>query len=340
VTDGAAEPRSESCLNRRACDRGRDHEGAGTPKPAGSMTRSQHRELFEALARSIEPRSKLLRTWELKGGVSAQVTAFEIEPSDGGTERLIVRRHGAVDLKRNPHIAADEFELLWLLKSAGVAAPAPRYLDAGGEIFSVPCLVIEYVEAEPEHAPADQREFVGQLATALAQIHEVDCSTTDVSFLPERLGIPDVPVPRPGQPAEGLRIRDVLESALPLPQRNRSVLLHGDFWPGNTLWKDGRLVAVIDWEDAAIGDPLADVANARLDLVWALGMEAMADFTRRYGSSVTGVDFTDLPYWDLWADLRLAGRVAEWGLDDVTEQAMRAGHEAFVAQALEALSAR
>jgi hypothetical protein len=63
------------------------------------------RERFEALAGRIEPGSTLLRTWELKGGVSAQVTAFEIERPNGRTERLIVRRHGAADLKRNPHIA-------------------------------------------------------------------------------------------------------------------------------------------------------------------------------------------------------------------------------------------
>ncbi len=31
------------------------------------------------------------------------------------------------------------------------------------------------------------------------------------------------------------------------------------------LWKDGQLVAVIDWEDAPLGDPLADVANSRLE---------------------------------------------------------------------------
>jgi hypothetical protein len=42
--------------------------------------------------------------------------------------------------------------------------------------------------------------------------------------------------------------------------------------------------------------------------------------------------------WDLWADGRLAGRIAEWGLDEATEAAMWAGHEAFVAQALESLA--
>jgi aminoglycoside phosphotransferase (APT) family kinase protein len=297
------------------------------------------RERFEALAQRIEPGSKLLRTWELKGGVSAQVTAFEIERPDGRTERLVVRRHGAAELRRNPHIAADEFRLLELLKSAGVAAPTPRHLDAEAEVFSVPCLVVDYVEGEREAAPAEETEFVDRLATVLAEIHRVDYG--EVSFLRERVDIgAEVPGRRPDEPAEARRIREVLEAALPLPRRNRSVLLHGDFWPGNTLWKEGRLVAVIDWEDAAIGDPLADVANARLELLWALGVDAMEAFTRRYASIATAVDFTDLPYWDLWADLRLAGRTSEWGLDATTEKAMRAGHEAFVAQAVEQLSAR
>lgn len=297
------------------------------------------REPFEALAQRIEPGSKLVRTWDLKGGVSAEVTVFEIQRPGGRTERLIVRRHGARDLRRDPDIAAHEFRLLELLKSAGVAAPTPRYLDAEAEVFSVPCLVVDYVEGEREPAPADETQFVGRLATVLAEIHRVDYG--EVSFLRERVDIgAEIPGRRPKEPAEAPRIRDVLESALPLPRRNRSVLLHGDFWPGNTLWKDGRLVAVIDWEDAAIGDPLADVANARLELLWALGINAMEAFTRRYASIATAVDFTDLPYWDLWADLRLAGRTSEWGLDESTEKAMRAGHEAFVAQALEQLSAR
>jgi hypothetical protein len=78
--------------------------------------------------------------------------------------------------------------------------------------------------------------------------------------------------------------------------------------------------------------PLADVANARLELLWALDAAAMDDFTRRY-QSVTSVDLTDLPCWDLWADLRLAGRIAEWGLDEAKQAEMRAKHETFVAQA-------
>jgi len=127
-------------------------------------------------------------------------------------------------------------------------------------------------------------------------------------------------------------IRDVLESAGRLSQHNASVLLHGDFWPGNLLWKDGRIVAVIDWEDAALGDPLADVANSRLEILWAFGIDAMYSFTQQYQSIAT-IDFTCLPIWDLFAALRPAFKIAEWAGDDIAEQTMRERHRFFVAQA-------
>ena len=303
------------------------------------MSGRDNREPFEALTQRIEPGSTLGRSWELKGGVSAHVTAFEIERPDGRSERLVARRHGPRDLRRNPDIAADEFRLLQLLTSAGVPAPRPRYLDAGGEIFSVPVLVVEYVDGEHESVPADELELVRQLAAVLTEIHRIDRSTADVSFLPDRT-LRELPGRRQDESATERRARDLLEAAWPRPQRNPSVLLHGDFWPGNALWNEGRLVAVIDWEDAAVGDPLADVANARLEVLCALGSGAMQEFTCRYEAAMTALDPADLPYWDLWAGLRLAGHISEWGLDDGTEAVMRARSETFVARALEQLSGR
>jgi aminoglycoside phosphotransferase (APT) family kinase protein len=257
------------------------------------------------LAQRVEPGSKLRRMWELKGGVSAQVTAFELERADGRVEQLVVRRHGARDLARNPRIAADEFRLLELLRAAGGPAPAPRYLDADGDVFGTPCLVVDYIEGEP--ATGREPDLVPQLATVLARIHGVG-TTADVSFLRE-LALPG------------------------LSERNAPALLHGDFWPGNTLWKHGRLVAVVDWEGAAVGDPLADLANTRLELLWALGTEAMEEFTHEYGSVVPAVDFADLPDWDRWAGLRVEPRIAEWGLDADNEQTMRTQLDWFLGRA-------
>ena len=69
---------------------------------------------------------------------------------------------------------------------------------------------------------------------------------------------------------------------------NRRVVLHGDYWPGNVLWQDGRLVAVIDWEDASLGDPLADLATARVELLCRYGDDAMERFTHPLPRHCTG----------------------------------------------------
>ena len=296
---------------------------------------------FEEVVKKFEPQSKLLRTWVLKGGVSAQVTALEIERPDGYTQKLIVRQHGAVDLKYNPHVAADEFELLKLLHSVGLATPTPYYLDQSGEIFATPYVVIEYIEGETIFAPNNPSDLIPQLATQLSRIHKVDCSKLAVSFLPQQEKIIARRLrERPanvGESGDERRIRDTLESVWPIHQRNPFVLLHGDFWPGNILWKDGQLVAVIDWENAALGDPLADVANSRREILWAFGIDAMQHFTHQY-QSMTTIDFTNLPYWDLCVALRSDSQIAEWGLDYITQKSMHEGHRWFVAQAFEKLT--
>jgi aminoglycoside phosphotransferase (APT) family kinase protein len=305
------------------------------------MTASKEDQKFEQLVQKIDPQSKLLRRWELKGGVSAQVTALEIERPDGQTKKMIVRQHGDVDLKQNPCVAADEFKLLQLLHSVGLATPTPYHLDQSGEIFSTPYLVIEYIEGKPEFAPSHLPDLILQLATHLSRIHYVDCSNLDLSFLPTQDKIYAEKLrDRPAKVDEALEeghIRGALESVWPFPQRNAFVLLHGDFWPGNILWRDGQLVAVIDWEDAQVGDPLADLANSRLEILWAFGIDAMHSFTHYY-QSMTTIDFTNLPYWDLCAALRPVAQIAQWGLDDTTERTMRERHRWFVTQTFEKLS--
>ena len=292
---------------------------------------------FARVVHKLAPHSTLLRALALKGGVSAQVTALEIEQPDGRIQKLLVRQHGEVDRAYNPQIAADEYRLLRLARSAGLAAPTPYYLDQSGEIFSTPYIVLEYIEGQPEFAPAHMSAFLLQFATQLSRIHQIDGSTLDVSFLPKiENRYAQKLRERPAQVDESTdegRVWVALEAVRPIPQRNPSVLLHGDFWPGNLLWRDGQLVGVIDWEDAAIGDPLADVANSQLEILWAFGIDAMQRFTEHY-QALTALDYTNLPYWELCAALRLA-QFANWAADASAEQRMRAGHRWFISQALQ-----
>lgn len=298
---------------------------------------------FAQVVRKLDPQRTLLRAWTLHGGVSAQVTALEIARPDGETQKLLVRQHGVVDRAHNPHIAADEYQLLQRLQSAGVAAPAPYLLDQSGDIFPIPYLVFAYIEGELDFAPADLSGYIRQFATHLASIHAVDCARLDLSFLPEQeRRYTQKLLERPAILDESLdegHIRDILASVWPLPQRNPSVLLHGDYWPGNLLWQAGQLTGVIDWEDAATGDPLFDLANSRLEILWAFGADAMEHFTQHY-TAMRAIDLANLPYWDLCAALRPASKLGEWAADATTEQRMRDGHRWFIAQAFTQLSGR
>ena len=50
-----------------------------------------------------------------------------------------------------------------------------------------------------------------------------------------------------------------LDARLPRPSEP-AVLVHGDAGPGNFLFEDGRMTALLDWELAHIGDPMEDIA--------------------------------------------------------------------------------
>lgn len=252
------------------------------------------------LVQRIAPGGGLLDAWPLEGGVSAEVTAFEVRLPDGRASKYVLRRHHDRDVARNPQIAVHEYRLLQILQTTDIAAPKPCHLDPSG-------LVVEYIEGQIDQAPADLDCYLGQLASCLARIHAIDGARPDLSFLPRR------EAPRP-------------------------VLLHGDFWPGNVLWRDGRLVAVIDWEDAAIGDPLADLGITRLELLWAFGSEAMDRFTHLY-CAVTTVDLADLPHWDIRAATDARDQLALWGLAAGVERTMREQLEQFIERAQSAACA-
>ena len=314
------------------------------------MPRLQADPKMVRLVQQLAPQSKLLRSWRLTGGMSVEMTAFEIERLTGQRAKMILRRPDGGDSQA----AQNEFRLLQLTQSLGLPTPTPYHLDQSGKIFDTPCLVIEYIEGKMNLCPSNLADYLRQLAIHLAQIHSIDCAKHDFSFLPERavkcaetLGPPPATL---NEDFNERRIRAAMAAASPLSQRNVPVLLHGDFWPGNTLWQADRLTAVIDWEDAKLGDPLIDLAISRLDIGWIFGIDAMNTFTRHYQTyqATMPIDYADLPYWDLCAALRLirmaGSNLAEWaaffppyGRADITEQTILADYNHFIAQAIEQL---
>ncbi|MCI0711870.1 MAG: phosphotransferase, partial [Chloroflexi bacterium] len=216
--------------------------------------------------------------------------------------------------------------------------PDAYLVDQSGDILATPYVVIEFMDGTTDLHPPNPVERAVQLAAVLSRIHAVDWSMLDVSFLVKEEAkihrklnrIPD----KFDDSMHEQHVREVLSAVWPLPAINDPVILHGDFWPGNVLWKNGEISAVIDWENGEFGDPLADFANARLEILLLFGPEAMHDFAQTYLAHNL-IDLTHLPYWELVAALRTASQITAWGFDAATEARIVETRRNFVEQALQ-----
>lgn len=307
-----------------------------TEPPSGVVAR---------LVDTVLPGSKVTGTHTLSGGLSAHMTVLEIRTPDGTHRRLVLRRPIPAVLAARPGSIADEFRTLRTLSHAGLPVAAPLLLDQSCTILPTPYLVMEYVDGHADYAPADPAGAAAQMGKTLTCIHATNLSLSGLASLPRRphafaTRLRDLPADRTSALDEGA-IRATLRPFWSMPPAQVPVLLHGDFWPGNTLWRDGRLIGVVDWEDAEIGDPLADLAISRLDTLLIYGRDASMALTRAYAKS-SGISLGALPYWDLLAALRAATAIGEWatgfpalGRPDLTEERLREELRWFAAGALE-----
>ena len=210
--------------------------------------------------------------------------------------------------------------------------PEP-YSYADADAVTAPYLVMDWVDGSTELARDDLPAALDQMARFLVALHALDPVSLQI---PELEPIEDplvaifsyLPSTDAGREvAAGLASGDV-EQGL-----NRCVVLHGDYWPGNVLWQGGRLAAVIDWEDASLGDPLADLATARVELLCRYGDDAMERFTARYlavHKETSGpLQLDTLPLWELYVSASALAAMGEWGLEPGEEARRRASTERF-----------
>ncbi len=194
-------------------------------------------------------------------------------PVGRSIEPLIVRRDplgGLLETSRS-----EEFAVLRALEATAVPAPRVRWLDADGSNLGRPSLIMvrepgacDYFVVNGDR-PLDTRVTLArQFCDLLATIHTVDWAGAGMgSFLPD-----------PGRRAahhevdrwEVVLRRDQLEPYPELelalgwlrqtaPDAAQTVLVHGDFKPGNVLLDGDRIVALLDWELAHLGDPMEDL---------------------------------------------------------------------------------
>lgn len=301
------------------------------PRPEETLYRAALTRVFPgSVPRSYEP---------MAGGISSEATRWDVELPDGVVRRLVLRRPRGTDTEASLLCAEREARLLRFLADM---AKAPRLVAFDVEAA---VLVLEYVEGAPRFTEPLPRHFIEQLADQLATIHRRRADDA-LDFLPSRdSSVRMLLESQPERFDETLaerRVRAALGAGKP-GAGNAPVLLHGDYWPGNILWRDDDIAAVIDWEECERGEPLSDLGVARLDLLWAFGAAAMEQFTECYFTRMNDLRRDNLPWWDLVAALRPMSHLARWAnayasppisRPDITADSMRRDHQWFVAQAI------
>lgn len=200
-----------------------------------------------------------------------------------------------------------EWARLTFAQRVRAPVPEPLAFDADGDWFGSPALAMTRIAGGPHLSPPDLDDWLRQVASALAGIHTADTSGADGPLRrPLRL--------EEWTPPTGLRSSPLIDRAIAAIRRHPvsgsapSVLLHGDFHPGNTVWSRGRLSGIVDWSAARLGPRTYDLAYCRADLALLFGQFAAERLAHHY-TAITGADVPDLPA----LDLRCALHARRWG---------------------------
>jgi aminoglycoside phosphotransferase (APT) family kinase protein len=246
------------------------------------------------------------------------------------------------------HDMSREFRVLSAL--AGTRVPvAPLVASCtDGEVIGAPFYVMEYVPGVVLRTRADTKalteaqaaELSRRLAEMLAAIHDVDVNQVGLGDLGRGAGYLRRQLDRWQRQWELSATQDrpgytqlVERLTAALPAEGQTTLVHGDYRLDNvlvTLDPEPRITAVVDWEMATLGDPLADLGltlvywteagekgwltpagipadapGLSTDATTTPGFWTRAEFTAEY-ARLTGRDVSQIGYYMAFGYFKLA----------------------------------
>lgn len=275
---------------------------------------------------------------------------------DDGRQVVVRQIEDAEWLAREPTIIAQEATSLRLTERSPLMTP--RLIGSDVEAGR---LIMSFLPGAMRTTTGELTQCVDAMAEAAAAI-----ATTP---LPDRHGLPDfrpwIPE-RPMPPPWG--DRELWASAIDFYHRrigelgieqhgwavgcDAPVLLHRDLHPLNMLWlgqtgSSKEVPAIIDWLNACVGHPHAELGHCRWNLTVLAGTEAADGFLQRYlelTEQLTGDSspHTYDPLWDVAAMLDVGSSAeapggAAWhavGRTDLTADVIVAASEAMLRGAL------
>lgn len=277
--------------------------------PHGFILSPADRELLRAAppaaalswaARAVDPSAEVVAVRALEGGTSAAVHALDVRDRVGQTHALVLRRFVRLEWRaEDPEAPAREAAALEVARRCPVPTPLLVALDAGGGSAGVPALLMTRLSGHVEWAPPDLDLFLRALAAALHDIHATPVPRAGAipAYAPYEPHLRQPPS-WAARPELWRRAIALFEGPAPC---GATVFLHRDFHPGNVLWEDRVLHGVVDWVNASVGPPGADLGHCRLNLASRFG-QAAADRLLDLYRALSGCGEYE-PYWDVAATL-------------------------------------
>ena len=211
-----------------------------------------------------------LTATKFKGGQSNPTYRLD---ADSGT--WVLRRKPPGTLLASAHAVDREYRVLEALHGR-VPVATPRWLCTDTSVIGSMFYVMEHVDGRVEWDPAlpaldaaQRAAHYGAIIDVLAAIHGLDVQAAGLADFGKPGNYFARQITRWGEQYAQSRTRelpamDTLIAELPArcPADDGTVaLVHGDFRIDNLMWAkdEARVLAVMDWELATLGHPLADL---------------------------------------------------------------------------------
>jgi aminoglycoside phosphotransferase (APT) family kinase protein len=203
---------------------------------------------------------------------------------DTGARRLVLRRPPLGHVLATAHDMSREYRVLHALASSAVPVPRALLHCADPEVIGAPFYLMSHVDGAVFRDPrqlgeltaADRRAVADNLVDVLADLHDVDPAAVGLADFGRPEGFLQRQVRRWKTQLDASRSRALpgiddlhaeLAAAVPTTTgvtatatATAAGIVHGDYRLDNVLIDPaGRVAAVLDWEMAALGDPLADL---------------------------------------------------------------------------------
>jgi aminoglycoside phosphotransferase (APT) family kinase protein len=193
-----------------------------------------------------------------------------------GTQEWVVRRPPLGHVLATAHDMGREYRVMSDLQNTAVPVPRTYGFSSDDAVLGAPFYVMERVTGTP-YRRADELVALGpertraisiRLVDTLAALHQVDPAEVGLGDFGKAQGYLGRQVARWKKQLDASHCRDLPAAeelyallAADVPAESAAGIVHGDYRLDNLLVDDAdQPTAVLDWEMATLGDPLADLA--------------------------------------------------------------------------------